>query len=392
MPPSPPAVEPRARVRDRLGAFDPPGWADWVVPLAAAASWSVALAATSGAGLATVRGMVFVGGPIVLLAGLHARLTGYLHAPARLLLLPLPLPPREHFVAARRRHLRGLVTTGLSGSGALLLGLVTVGAPPGGATLGLVVDWLWLLVLAGLTEPAIAGASAWLGRRFEAGTWPHQLQRSLGGGWTLPEATVHLYAPAVGLGLAAALAMPGQLLVDRLVDGLRVPSGLAAAAAIGLAAGVVLFVTAPLLYARGMFEAIPWLSEVTRTLAGPPVPEPAPRWVRRISDPVLRLLVLQFLRQTPVPVLRLLVLTGTLVWVALVDTLTPTLVAVVAGAGLLWIVPARKIAQARPARARLLAPLPLPTRTGRHRGALALVWSPVVAPWLVLAARHGGVW
>ena len=43
--------------------------------------------------------------------------------------------------------------------------------------------------------------------------------RALGGGWTIPEAVVHLYAPALGVGLVALLAMPGQLWLDRRVDG-----------------------------------------------------------------------------------------------------------------------------------------------------------------------------
>ena len=79
----------------------------WLAPVLAAACWALALGSSTE--LATQRSLVFIGGPLVLLAGLHARLTEYLHGRARERLAPLPIAPGRHFSAGLQAHRRGLV-------------------------------------------------------------------------------------------------------------------------------------------------------------------------------------------------------------------------------------------------------------------------------------------
>ena len=377
-------------VRPVLRRWERSHWADWLVPAAAASVWCLLLWSASDSGAATRRSMVFLGGPALLLSGLHARLTGYLHAPGRQVLLPLPLPPAEHFAAGRARHIRGLAVTGLLGTAALALSFLADGhvdALQG----GLLGDWLTLFLAALGVEPAIAAGAAWLGRRFAPDSLPHRLQHTLGGGWTLPEAVAHLYLPALGIGAAVGLALPAQLAIDLAVDGHPVPTGLWVTA---LGCGVVAvaaFVSAPFIYARGLFEAVPFLAEATRTLAGPPVPDPAPRFVA-ILPPVLRLIVLQYWRLTPVPALRLLVLVAVAAWLLLASTPPdPPRIAVFVVATLLWVVPATTVTRLEPARARLLCPLPIPARQrrGSHPGAAALLWTPAVAGVAAVLVRWG---
>jgi hypothetical protein len=376
-----------------LRRWDPGHWADWMVPLVAAAVWSLVMFAAVDAGAGMRRSLVFVGGPLLLLAGLHARISGYLHAPSRQILLVLPLSPRQHFEAARRRHLVGLAATLGLGSAAVVVGTFTSGTFTS-VEIGLVLDWAALAVLAFAVEPMIPAVSAWLGRRFDNDSTAKEWQLRLGGGWTLPEAVVHLYAPALGIGAAAALAMPAQLGIDRSVDALPVPPWLWAAAGIAAGLGVVSFAVAPRVYARGVFEAVPFVAEATRTLAGPPVPESTPGFIARMKDPVLRLLVLQFWRETPLPSLRLLAVVGAAAWVALTTAPTAPHAALLLAACLLWLVPAGTLARARAARTRFLATLPLPERQrdGGHPIAAALLWAPPATAVAVLALRIGGGW
>jgi hypothetical protein len=375
-----------------LRRWDPTHWADWVVPAVAAALWSLVLFAAADAEIGMRRSLVFVGGPLVLLAGLHARLTGYLHAPSRQTLLPLPLPPARHFAAAHHRHVKALLVTLGVGSIAVVVGCAAQGLSA--LEIGLVLDWSVLAVLALAVEPLIPAVSALLGRRFEGQSPAAHWQSRLGGGWTLPEAVVHLYAPALGIGLAAALAMPAQLAIDRSFDTLAVPGWLWIASALAVALGVVGFAVAPRIYARGVFEAVPFLAEATRTLAGPPVPEPTPRWIAGVRDPVLRLLVLQFWRDTPLPSLRLVVLLGAATWVGLTGLPAAPHVALLLAACLLWLVPAQAIARARSIRVRLFATLPLPdeVRRGGHPRATALLLAPPTFGLAVLGLRLGGAW
>ncbi len=371
----------------RLQEWDRGHWADWVVPAVVASLWALLLASASDAGLPTRRGLVFVGGPVLLLAGLHARTTGYLHAPSRAQLLVLPLTPAAHFAAARSRHLRALAETLALGSAAVLAGLVpTTGWA---ASAGLVLDWAALAVVAALLEPMIPAMSAALGRRFAPGSWVDEMQRRAGGGWTLPETAVHLYAPAAGVGLAAAAAMPLQLAFDLSADGRDVPGGLWVVGVAAVALAAVAWVAAPAVYARGVFEAVPFVAEATRTLAGPPIPEPTPTLIATLRDPVLRLLVLSFWRETPAPTLRLLCVAGATALLLASPAVGPAHVAVWVAAALLWSVPAVALSRSGPVRARLLSTLPLPPeqRAGSHRGATAALWAPIAMGASVVAVR-----
>ncbi|MEM9462778.1 MAG: hypothetical protein AAGF11_52040, partial [Myxococcota bacterium] len=240
-----------------LRRFDVRGWELWLVPaLATAGGWAVM--AGVGPQLPLLRGLVFVGGPLLLLSGLHSRTGGYLHAPARHRLLPLPLAPERHWATARGDHRRGLVWTGLLGGLAVAGASVGAGLPRD-AALGLWGDFAWLWLMAMLLEPAIPAASAWFGRRFDDARPERQWQQRLGGGWTIPEAVVHLYAPALGVATAALLAMPGQLWLDRRLDGLPTPPALLGVALAALAVAAGLGALGRPLYARGLFGAVPWV-------------------------------------------------------------------------------------------------------------------------------------
>ncbi len=376
------------RTQQRLRAWDRAHWADWVVPAVAASLWGLLLASSADAGLATRRGLVFVGGPVLLLAGLHARITGYLHAPSRAQLLVLPLPPAAHFAAARARHVRGLGLTLALGTAAVVLGILP-SAASGDVAAGLVLDWVVLAVLAALLEPMIPAVSAAWGRRFEEGSWGADMQQRAGGGWTLPETVVHLYAPAGGIGVAAALAMPLQLAIDLRIDGGTVPSGLWGFGGAAVLLGLIAWVAAPAVYARGVFEAVPFVAEATRTLAGPPVPESTPSAIARLQDPVLRLLVLSFWRETPAPTVRLLAVFAATALIAFAGQLGAAHVAVWVAACLVWCVPATALSRSRPQRARMLSTLPLPPvqRDGRHPRATALLAAPVAFGALVVLTR-----
>ncbi len=133
---------------------------------------------------------------------------------------------------------------------------------------------------------------------------------------------------------------------------------------------------------------MPWLTEAIRTLAGPATPEETPAWVARIGHPVRRLLVIQFLRITPLPILRLVAVLGfgLVPWIWDVQP-TPQAIAtglVLAG---LWLLPARRLRAQRAARARLLVALPVQARDGAEAGALGmLVIPPALGATLALAA------
>src|SRR5690606_24229808 len=189
----------------------PTAW--WLSPAIAAAAWWGVMTAVADQPLATQRSLVFLGGPLLLLAGLHARLFGYLHAPDRARWLPLPIVPERHFAAAIASHRPAFWLTAALGVAALLLS-----GPAIAPRIDLALEFVWLVIFAAALEPFVAGLSAELGRRFPEDSRAHDLQRSLGGGWTTAEAVVHLYAPAFGLGLAVLLAMPGQLSWEHHVD------------------------------------------------------------------------------------------------------------------------------------------------------------------------------
>lgn len=344
--------------RRTLRQFEPSDSTGVLVTAVAGGLWAAALA--SAGSLSAVRSLVFLGTPLVLLSGLHARLAGYVHSSARIRLLPLPLAPRTHWSAALRHHTRGYAWAAgvMLGCAALGLGLRAQASVESVARL--LAPLGWTLAIAFLIEPFIGAVAAFGGRRFAPGTPLHGLQQGLGGGWTSPEATVHLYGPALGMAGAAALAMPGLIAFEWLDDGRAIhPAAFAAPLVLALLARLA----APRLYARGLWQAVPFLAEATRTLAGPPEPEPLPRWVAAIRHPLRRLMLTQFFRLSPLPVLRLVLLIGWggLAWTRAAAPSVPNLVVGAALAGL-WLVPAGAVRAQRALRERLLAPLPTPRR------------------------------
>jgi hypothetical protein len=363
----------------------------WLIPAFAAALWWAVMAMVADEPTATQRSLVFLGGPLVLLAGMHARSFGFLHAPERLRWLPLPIVADRHWDSAVRTQVPAFGLAVAMGVLALLSALPPEPTPRGiPAHLGLAAGFVWLAVFAALLEPVAASTAALLGRRFPEDGLGREIQRNLGGGWTTPEAVVHLYAPAFFLALATALAMPGQLSWERWLDGQPVGAGSWVAGLLPLAVAIGLRASAPRHYRRGVWESVPWLSEATRTLAGPPRPEPTPAWAGKIADPWIRLLVIQFWRLTPLPGLRLALLVG-VATVTLVRTDPPTgpLFAIAMASVGAWLVPARAVAQETTNRARMCGALPLASarRIGRP-GALALVT--VAAPALLVVAALAG--
>lgn len=337
----------------------------WVAPLVIAAAWSIALA--SEPELMTQRGLVFAGGPFVLLAGLHARLGGYLHAPERERLLPLPITPGRHFAAATPGHHRGLAWTIVVGVGAIAAATL-----PDLARCGwLLADFTWLALAAILIEPAIVGVAAYAGRRFPEGHWIAEAQRFGSGGWTAEEAAVHLYAPALGIGLAALVAMPGQLTFARIADRGAATSQQWTLLAAPMLLAVITRLAAGRLYARGLWQAVPWLHEATQRLAGTGPPSPRPPFVARLPNPVLQLGVTQLLRLCPLLRLRLLALVIASAWLVFrpVEPDAPR-IALWCALAALWLSPLQVLARERRRNAAVLAalPLPAPERSGRLRG------------------------
>ena len=362
----------------------------WLSPALAAAVWWGVMAAVADQPAATQRSLVFLGGPMLLLSGLHARLFGFLHAPERARWLPLPIAPDRHWNAAMASHGPALLLSALLGIAAVLLaapGSATVSGIP--ARIGLAAEFAWLVLFAVLVEPLVAGIAAEFGRRFPKTSRAHELQSSLGGGWTTPEAVVHLYAPAFGVGLAVLLAMPGQLSWERYLDHGVLNIRQLAIGVAPLVIALAVRIAAPTLYRRGLWEAVPWLVEATRTIAGPPQPEATPAWARRIPDPWTRLLVIQFWRVTPLPGLRLTIVLG-LALVTLARSAPPSgpalaLALMAIGA---WVVPAGTLLRDRVARARLAGALPL--ERGRRRGrAGPLAVAALLSPLLLLSAAIG---
>lgn len=384
-------VDPSAHGGASLTRFERRGWELWLAPAVASAVWGALIAQADGH-LVLARSLVFVGGPLVLLSGLFERLGSYLHAPQRHRLLPLPLHPDLHFRAAQIPHRAGMLASAALGTAAVVLAGIVDLVPAGidhAAVALLVADWLWLVVLSVLTEPAIAAAAAWLGRRFDDDAPARRLQLQAGGGWTLPEAVVHLYAPALGIGLAALLAMPGQLTLDRLGDGAPASSGLWLASALPLLVALALRLWARRGYAVGMFEATAWLHQAIRTLAGPPIPDPAPRWIERLADPMLRLWALQLWRVTPVPGLRLWALLLVGGWIGVTGKLGLVQVAILVALVALWLVPAVRVAQLRRGREAFASALPLPS-TARTGSCPRAAWILAIPPVLALSAAVTG--
>jgi hypothetical protein len=348
-----------------------------------AAGWGMLLAGTHE--LAVFRSLAFVGGPIVLLAGIHARTWGYLHDPQRFATLPLPLAPDVHWREGHAPHVRGGLVVA---SVVCLAWLLAAFAPAFTAAQGpdtaprlwVVAELLWLLAIASGIERIGAGAAAAAGRRVESGQLA-ELQTSISGGWTAPEAAVHLWWPALAIGLSAALALPGQLALEWWVDGRATTPAVAFTVLPGFVALIGARVGASF-HAKGVFEAVPWLHEASRTLQGPPVPEIAPAWLRSVRDPALRIVLLQAWRVTPTPGLRATALLAVpaLIWLWSLGP-QPAAWALWLAACVAWIFPFGSLAKLAPERKRLFAALPLPSDVRRHGGR-----HPWGLGWLLLAA------
>jgi hypothetical protein len=352
----------------------------WLAPGLAAAAWSIVLA--NVAELAVQRNLVFLGGPLVLLAGMHARLGEFLHGRARERLATLPIATARHFAAGSRAHVRGFAVA--AGFGVVGIFVANAG-DPWRATL-LAGDFAWLCAIAALVEPVVPAVAAWAGRRFPEEHPVRQAQRQLGGGWTTPEATVHLYAPALGLALAVTLAMPGQLVLGLVADGRAWTPGLALLLGSPLLVSCGLRWAAPRIYVVGFFAAVAWLCEATRSLAGPPEPPPRPAWLVRVRAPMLRLWLTQWLRGTALPVLRAYLVLGWAAYLGLRDA-GPTAPTIALGLGLaaLWLMPLQTMARQQRRDAAMLARLPI---AGSPRAAIgALFATPPLILALVISGR-----
>jgi hypothetical protein len=248
--------------------------------------------------------------------------------------------------------------------------------------------WIWLL--AAVLEPSVPGAAAALARPRQA--WVVELRGRLSGGMTTPGGAVHLWAPALTVAAAVLFALPFDLwLVAREVSG--TPNALAGAIvlALPLALAVGLRVVAGRAFARGVWPAVAELAEADRTLAGPPRPERAPRWLV-LRDPLHRVVALELLRGSPLPLLRLSLLgaCATSFVSGEVSATASTLVVALACAAL-WVLPnAGCLRRLAPARDRFFAALPLrrgPASFTRAVAALPVAF--VLGAWIVGALVFG---
>ncbi len=362
----------------------------WLVPLLAAALLSVVFMSPGATDPGTRSTMIFVLVPMLSMSGVFARSRGYLHARERTTLISFPIAAQEHLRAAVRLNLQGLAYVAALSLLAVLGTAALQGlAPEILARQGM--ECALLFICAAGLEPLVFAIGADLGRDFDEQDPRGILQRQISGGWTAPQAAIHLYTPAASVLGAAALAMVPQLAVASAFEGQRV-----SAAAIGMAAilpaAVLLAAVAwtQRIYERGYFEAVPWLMQSVRTLAGPPVPEALPPWITAIRHPVRRLLLLQWLRLTPVPRLRVVLL---LLWIGWAITRGAVLSAPAIAVGvcltMVWLVPNRALAREARQRMRALGHLPVPSTASEGREPLltTLAWIPAVTVALIIV-RH----
>ncbi|MEE9386528.1 MAG: hypothetical protein V3V08_24195 [Nannocystaceae bacterium] len=376
--------------RPDLAVWRSPGTAMFA-PALVAAGWLLALGATTSDDLASRRALLFVGGPLLLMAGIHGRLEPYLHAPERARLLPLPLAARAHWLSSRGYHLPQLLGTVSLGVAALAVGTLWPSAQPQWQGIyELTALWLWLAVFALPCELLIAGSAAALGRRFPIGSLPYRTQEKVTGGWTSREAAVHLYAPALAVGVAVLLALPGQLSITRAFEGHTLRAGHIAASVTPFVVALAMPTAGCRLYRRGIWEAVAWLSEMIKTLAGPPLPVACPPWVSHIPSPLAQILILRMLRLSPFTRLRFVAVVGSGLYLAL-RTAGPTLPSAVTFTVVVmcWLLPLRPVAGQRGRPQTWLATLPLPAaqRQGRHVWVQVATWGPPVFFGFVIFAR-----
>ncbi len=353
-----------------------------LVPLLCAGLLAVWLTQVADQPLMARRGYVFAIGPLFLLAGLHARLHAYLHDPARVNLAPLPVAPKRHWRAGRRTHIVGLVWTGFVGLAGITLGCLG-GQVPTRDLFALAGDFGLLWIHAFLVEPLIPASCAYLGRRFPEASAVGNSQRYLSGGWSAPEIAVYLYAPALGLALAAALAMPGQLSLAQLDAGKPLAAIHIQLLVIPLVVSLGLRATANIVYTRGFFEAVARLHESIRTLAGPPLARKVPGWLAALGhrfDPPSRAVATLTARLTPAVTLRFLLPIGWALWA----TQTQPSAAMWALGGItagLWSIPFSRVRKGLTNFAGATAGLPLSTRAWRR--AEFLLWCLCLLPPLL---------
>lgn len=381
----PQTPEPRtANGRTRFPRFEASS-TDWVVLAFAGLGFFVGVDAALDFNPQAGRNVAFALGPFMLLAGLHPRLYAFLHARERRAWAHLPAPPSDHWAAASRTWVGALVLSGLVG--ALALAVATRLHAP--YDFALTADWAWLVLHALLLERLAAAWSSRFGRRFPDTHPLRRAQENLGGGWTQPEAVVHLYAPAFAVAAATALAMPGQLAWERAVDGKGLEGIHLALALAPLATALVMARSASAQYGQGFFESVAWLHEAERSLAGPPTGRKTPAWARMIPSPVVRLRVLSWWRQTPLASLRLLaVVLLPSVWLlrAATGDAPPQGAALALWVAVLWawLAPLRRLGAHRDSWRALEHALPL--ASGPHMAAVPLsAWLTLSGPlWLSL--------
>ena len=336
----------------------------FAVALLTASLGTAMLVELASSPLRTQRGFVFVAGSLLLLTGLQARFHAFLHTGARIRTAPLPVSAQQHFRAASRRHAWLLLVYWCMGTLALWGSHVWARGSLDQAG-WLLLDWTWLCLHAWLLEPWFAGASAWLGRRH---TGVDAMLASAGGGWTLPETAVHLYAPALALATAVAVSLPGQLAFARIQELGALDGGHVAALLVPTMSSIAVRISSLRCYGRGMWEAVAFLNEAERTLSGPPRPEAIPTWISWMQNPVRKLFLLEIYRTTTVPMLRLAVLMASGTWIVTTEhAVVPSSVIVAAAAGSLWLLPVLRFTKRSRERALLFGALPLsfPQRNGR---------------------------
>ncbi len=326
-------------------------------------------------------GILFLGGPLLLVMGIHHRLGGYVHARRRQLRLSLPIGARDHFVDALPTTRRGLIYSTAFGLAAIFAAEGSLG---GGFWFAL--SWLWLCIFAWLVEPAVGAAGAYGGRRFSHDHAAAQIQRSLSGGWTSPEAVVHLYGPGLGIVVCTFLAMPGQIVWEYHLNGHVASLPMVIAALLPLLVAIGLRVMASRMYEVGVWEAVPWLEEAIRTLAGPPRPERQPRWIAFFArDPAIQICWLQFSRLTTGTAARLAIVVSFTVYLGFRSE-PPTSVSIGIGVGIsvFWLLPLRTLRNQERLRSVLCAALPV--RSMARSGRTSIVFPYLLLPPIVLAS------
>ena len=235
--------------------------------LTAIAAITLAIALNGASSSAQTSALVFVGGPLLAFAGVFPATFEFMHASRRIVWLPLPVDGGVHWsdgsTHAFIRSVGFLVIVSASvfiGTHAMPLDQRQGYA----ASVGLYA--ICFALLTGLIPALYARFGALEDPKSQVG----QLQRSLSGGLTLPQATVYLYAPALVVALASAAAMVGQLLVERVAVGQTFSPQSWALAGVGplLALGARLY--APRVFSSHVHRSAPWLAQASRSFGGDP--------------------------------------------------------------------------------------------------------------------------